>query len=184
MTNAAPSRIAEARAVLAAIPEALDALLRRVPDVWLDADEGPGTWSPRAVLGHLTHGERTDWIPRARHLLRRGVEVPRTSFDRSAHPAGPARPVVEPLEEFSRLRRDDLAASDQLELTAERLARRGTHPEFGSVTLAQQLATWVAHDLSHLVPIEGTMAQRKKAACGPWANDLRVLGGSRGAWGR
>ncbi len=179
MTSAARYDPVEARALLARTPRVLDALLRDLPAAWLDCDEGAATWTPRQVVAHLIHGERTDWIPRARHLLEHGERAAWTPFDMGAHLRAQPRPVAALLDEFAALRRGNLDAFDALDLTPERLARRGRHPEFGAVTLAEHLATWVAHDLSHLVQVERTMANRWREACGPWARYLRVLGAPR-----
>jgi len=147
-----------------------------LPDAWTAATEGPGTWSPYDVVGHLIHAERTDWIPRAEHILRHGDAVPFPKFDREAmFAASQGRSLGELLDAFEALRRDSLRRLGPLGLTDADLARRGLHPELGTVTLGQHLATWVAHDMSHLAQIVRTMARRYADAVGPWKAYLSVL---------
>ena len=167
----------EAAALLGRTPRVLDALLRGLPAAWCECDEGPGTWSARHVVGHLIHGEKSDWIPRAKQLLEHGETRPWAPFDRFAQLRDAPRPLDEQLDEFARLRRDNLAELAALRLTPELLARRGRHPSFGAVELRQHLATWVVHDLTHLAQIERVMARRWQGAVGPWQRYLRILGG-------
>ncbi len=171
----APFRFAEALPLLERTPRLVDALLRGLPDGWLAADEGPETWSPPVVVGHLIHGERTDWMPRVRHLLEHGESLPFTPFDRFAQLRAAPRPIGDALDEFAALRRENLAALAALQLTETDLDRRGRHPALATVTLGQLLATWVVHDLDHLVQIERTLAKRWRVAVGPWAAYLRVV---------
>ncbi|MBL9077787.1 MAG: DinB family protein [Planctomycetes bacterium] len=162
-------------ALLARTPALLDAWLRPLPAAWLTADEGPGTWHALEVLGHLIEGERHDWIPRARHLLQHGTAVPFAPFDRFAQQRRPHRTVDQLLDEFAACRAESLADLAALRLTAADLERRGRHPEFGVVTLGQHLATWLAHDLTHVVQIARAMAHRCREAVGPWRAYLRVV---------
>ncbi|MBL8842839.1 MAG: DinB family protein [Planctomycetes bacterium] len=171
----APFCLAEALPLLERTPRVLDALLRGLPEAWLAADEGPQTWSAPLVVGHLIHGERTDWLPRVRHLREHGETRPFAPFDRFAQLAAPPRALGELLDEFAALRRASLAELAALELQEGDLARRGRHPALGTVTLGELLATWVVHDLDHLVQIERTMAKRWGGAVGPWAAYLRVV---------
>src|SRR5262249_5421891 len=125
---------------------------------------------------HLVHGERTDWIPRARIILEQGEARPFTPFDRTAmlrESAG--RTIVDLLDQFEALRRDNLATLASLRLGPPEPARTGTHPELGRVTLAQLLATWVAHDLGHVAQIARTMARQYRGAVGPWTAYLSLL---------
>ncbi len=169
-------RLDEGVPLLERTPRVVDALLRGVPAVWLDADEGAGTWSPRVVVGHLIHGEKSDWIPRARHLLEHAESVPFEPFDRFAQLRAPPQAIEALLDEFAQRRGESLAALAALSLAPADLDRRGLHPALGTVTLGQLLATWVAHDLNHLVQIERTLAKRWKSAVGPWSQYLRVMG--------
>ena len=168
---------AEAAAILARTPAVLDTWLRGLPEPWLDArPEGPESFSPRDVLGHLIGGERTDWIPRARMILERGEAATFEPFDRFAFQREvAASPLPDLLDTFARLRLANLEMLNGWRLTAEHLAKRGRHPDFGSVTLRQLLATWVAHDLSHLGQVARVMAKRYKAEVGPWEQYLPIL---------
>jgi hypothetical protein len=157
----------------------LDAWLRDGSAFWLESDEGPDTWSPLVVLGHLIEGERHDWLPRVRHLLEHGEAVPFAPFDRFSQLRRPHRTVAELLDEFAECRRASLAELGRLNLQVGDMDRRGRHPEFGVVTLGQHLATWVAHDLTHIAQIARAMAHRYRDAVGPWRAYLRVLGGER-----
>jgi hypothetical protein len=162
--------------VLSRTPAVLRAGIGGLPEAWTAATEGPGTWSPYDVVGHLIHGERTDWIPRTEHILRHGEAVPFPKFDREAmFAASQGRSLGELLDTFEALRRDSLRRLDALGLTDDDLSRRGLHPELGTVTLGQHLATWVAHDMSHLAQIVRTMARRYAEAVGPWKAYLSVL---------
>jgi hypothetical protein len=179
-TAPAPFDLAEARPLLAATPAMLDAWLRPLPAAWLLADEGPDTWNALTVVGHLIEGERSDWLPRVRHVLQHGDAVPFPPFDRFAQERREARPLGALLDEFAGLRAASLRELDALALTPADLQRRGRHPEFGIVTLGQHLATWVAHDLTHVTQIARVMAKRYGAAVGPWRAYLRVLHGGGG----
>jgi hypothetical protein len=175
-------RVADALPVLRRTPDVVAALLDGLPDAWLRATEGPGTWSPFDVLGHLIHGEKTDWMPRVEHLLAHGEAVPFPVFDREAmFAASRGRAVPELLDEFATLRRASLARLEALQLSDEDLARRGTHPEFGAVTLGQHLATWVAHDLGHVDQIVRVMGRQYTDAVGPWRKYLSMLRDAKGA---
>jgi len=168
--------LATARPVLERTPATFAALLEGVPDAWTKGNEGPGTWSVNEVLAHLIHAERADWIPRVRHLLERGEREPFPPFDRTYSLAeSRARRLTDLVAELALRRRESLAALDALGLTTDDLARVGRHPEFGRVTLAQHLATWVAHDLTHLSQIVRVMAVQYREAVGPWSAYLRVV---------
>ncbi len=170
-------RFDEALPVLRRTPAVLRDLLRDLPSTWIEATEGPGTWSPLDVVGHLIHGERTDWVPRVEHMLRHGDSLPFLPFDREAMFAASRRvPLSDLLDTFSQLRSESLSRMAALGLTDADLARRGTHPELGAVTLAQHLATWVAHDLDHLGQVVRVMARRYSGDVGPWRAYLSILG--------
>ena len=162
--------------VLRRTPSVLADLLADLPSSWTDAVEGPNTWSPFDVVGHLIHGERTDWVPRVEHLLRHGDAVPFPPFDREAmFAASQGRSLGELLDTFARLRTDSLNRLVALGLSDEDLPRRGRHPEFGVVTLGQHLSTWVAHDLGHISQIVRVMARQYTDAVGPWRTYLSIL---------
>ena len=172
-----PLDLEEGVAVLERTPRVLDALMRGLPAAWTEANEGEGTWSPRIVLGHLIHGERTDWIPRARLILAQGPRRRFERFDRFAQlRTDRQRGMEELLDELAELRSANLAVLRGWQLTSADMALEGEHPELGTVTLAQLLSTWVAHDLGHLAQIARVMAARYQEAVGPWREYLPILG--------
>jgi hypothetical protein len=163
-------------AVLERTPRTLRALLAGLPPEWTEATDGPDTWSPYVILGHLIHGERTDWIPRARIILAKGPDPRFTPYDRFAQfRESEGQSLADLLDEFERLRRENMATLDGWRLTAEQLLLQGEHPEFGRVTLGQLLATWVAHDLGHIAQTARVMAQQYRDAVGPWRAYLPVM---------
>ena len=166
----------EAQAQLARTPATLRAWFTGLPGAWLEADEGPDTFSARDVLAHLIFGERTDWIPRARIILEHGEGRPFEPFDRHGF-LEEARgwPMEGLLEAFEGLRGANLAALEAMRLSPADLRRTGTHPGLGVVTLEQLLAAWVVHDLGHLAQAARVMAKRYKAEVGPWVDYLPVL---------
>ena len=171
-----------AREILARTPDTLNALLRGLPDAWARVNEGPDTWSAYDVVGHLVHGERADWIPRARIILEHGAARAFEPFDRFAQfreSAGKSLDAL--LDEFGALRRENLATLDALRIGSETLAREGRHPDFGVVTMGQLLATWVVHDLGHIAQISRVMAKRYASEVGPWKEYLPVLNTRPGA---
>jgi hypothetical protein len=165
----------DAVAILERTPASLSALLVGLPDTWITAREGDGTWSPYDVIGHLIHGERTDWIPRARHILA-GETRPFEPFDRMAQFAeSQGKSLDELLRTFARLRQENVAALLGMNLASADLVRLGLHPELGEVTLEQLLATWVVHDLDHVAQVARTMAKVYTRATGPWSAYLSIL---------
>lgn len=163
-------------AVLERTPHALRALLLGLPPVWTNATEGPDTWSPYIIIGHLIHGERTDWIPRAQIILAQGPQRRFTPFDRFAQiRETQGESLASLLDEFARLRAANLGTLAGWKLTEAQLALEGEHPEFGPVTLRQLLATWVAHDLGHVAQTARVMAKQYRTAVGPWRAYLPVL---------
>lgn len=168
-------RMKDVVAVLERTPSAVGALLDDVPETWSRATEGEGTWSPYDVVGHLVHGERTDWMPRARHILS-GDPRPFPPFDRTAQFAeSEGISIGELLTTFADLRRRNLADLLAMNLGEGDLGRTGRHPDFGEVTLGQLLATWVVHDLDHVAQIARTMAKVYADAVGPWQAYLSIL---------
>lgn len=162
--------------LLGRTPPALDALLRDLPDGWTSRNEGENTWSAFDVVGHLIHGERTDWMPRARIILAFGETKAFVPFDRFAQEReSQGKSLGQLLDEFARLRSKNLAELRGLNLVPKDLERRGRHPEQGSVTLGELLAAWVVHDLTHLHQISRIMAHQYRAAVGPWNKFLGVL---------
>jgi len=163
-------------ALLSRTPVVLDALLRDLPDAWTRVNEGQNTWSPYDIVGHLIHGERTDWIPRAKMILEFGETRTFERFDRLAQQReSQGRSLAQLLDEFARVRSKSLDELRALNLQPGDLDRRGRHPVFGAVTLGQLLATWTAHDLTHLHQISRVMAHQYRDAVGPWTVFLGVL---------
>lgn len=162
--------------ILRRTPLVLRAWLSGLPEEWTHANEGRDTWSPFDVVGHLIHGERTDWIPRARQFLGGNADTPFEPFDRFAQfEASRGKSLEELLDTFETLRAENLRTLEELELTESDLDRPGTHPEFGGVTLRQHLATWVVHDLSHLAQVARVMGYQWRVEVGPWRKYLRIL---------
>lgn len=169
-------RLDHAREILGRTPSTLNSLLGRLPDEWVFASEGPDTWSPFDVLGHLIHGEETDWMPRAKLILEYGEGRAFGPFDRFAmFEKSKGKPLGELLATFERLRGESLKELEALKITPEMLRRRGTHPALGVVTLGQLLSTWVVHDLGHVGQIVRVMAKQYGEAVGPWREYLSVL---------
>jgi len=163
-------------AVLERTPATLNALLRDLPDEWTRQNEGEKTWSAFDVVGHLIHGERTDWLPRARRILEFGDSKPFDPFDRLAQEResrGKSLPQL--LDEFAELRQHNLKELRALNLQPGDFARRGRHPALGACTLGELLATWAAHDLTHLHQISRIMAHQYREAVGPWGVYLGVM---------
>jgi hypothetical protein len=162
--------------VLERTPATLRTLLEGLPSAWTDANEGPDTWSPFDIVGHLIQGERTDWIPRARMILEEGRSRAFEPFDRFAQfRDSEGKSLAELLDEFERLRAQSLATLKGWQLTDTQLALEGEHPVFGAVTLRQLLATWTAHDVGHLAQISRVMARQYRDAVGPWRAYLPIM---------
>lgn len=162
--------------ILSRTPGTLRALLAGLPDAWTSCDEGPDTWSPYDVVGHLVHGEKADWIDRTRIVLEHGESRTFEPFDRFAMQREPRdRPLADLLDDFTRLRAENLQTLLGFDLRSEHLELRGSHPGLGVVTLGQLLSAWVVHDLGHLAQISRVMAKRYTEAVGPWREYLPVL---------
>jgi hypothetical protein len=186
MTTTTEFTLHEAIAILARTPATLDCLLRGLPNIWVRGNEGRSkdgrndqtkdTWSPFDIVGHLIVGERTDWMLRARIILDHGETRVFDPFDRFAQEKeSQGKSLEQLLDEFARLRKENLAALQALNLQPEDLARRGKHPELGVVTLSELLATWAVHDLTHLHQLSRVMAYQYRDAVGPWSAYLGVL---------
>jgi len=160
--------------ILERTPSVISRLLEDLPEDWTRVNEGPDTWSPRQVVAHLINGERTDWIPRARIILKQGKYRRFDPFDRSFDLAT-QRSIRDLLDEFDKLRAENVATLRGWNLKEQDLDLTGEHPEFGPVTMRQLLATWVVHDLSHIAQITRTMARAYTEAVGPWTAYFRVL---------
>jgi len=162
--------------LLARTPAALNALLRDLSETWTLRNEGGETWSAFDIVGHLIHGERTDWMPRARMILQFGEARTFEPFDRwGQERESKGKSLAQLLDEFGRLRSENLNELRGLNLRPQDLEKRGRHPALGVVTLSQLLATWAAHDLTHLHQISRVMAHQYREAVGPWTKFLGVL---------
>ena len=163
-------------ALLARTPSVLNAWMRDLPDAWTFRNEGEKTWSVFDVIGHLIHGERTDWIPRLRIILQSGESRTFEPFDRWAQVReSEGKSLAELLDEFAGLRSENLEQLRAFNLEKDDFHRQGRHPALGVVTLSELLATWAAHDLTHLHQISRIMAHQYRDAVGPWKDFLGVL---------
>ena len=162
--------------ILERTPQVVRELLAGLPADWTRSNEGGQTWSPYDVVGHLIHGEKTDWIPRAEIILGTDLDKRFKPFDRTAmFRESQGRSLEDLIEEFGDLRRASLERLQGLRLTDADLDRTGVHPEFGPVTLRQLLSTWAVHDLDHIVQISRVLAKQMTGDVGPWVAYLRVL---------
>lgn len=162
--------------ILKRTPTTLNSLLRDLPEPWLVQNEGPETWSPYDVIGHLIHGEETDWIPRAKIILEHGETRAFEPFDRVAmFEASKGKSIAALLDTFGELRAENLRELKSMNLTADILDKRGRHPELGEVTLRQLLSTWVVHDLGHIRQVVRVMSKQYGDAVGPWRAYLSIL---------
>jgi hypothetical protein len=176
MSTLTEFNLAEAVAVLTRTPATLDAMLRGLPNSWVRCNEGKDSWSAFDIVGHLIVGERTDWMPRVRIILEKGEARPFDPFDRFAQLKETQDKSLEQLlDEFARLRRENLAALQQLNLGAGDFTRRGRHPALGVVTLSELLATWAVHDLTHMHQVSRVLAHQYRETVGPWSAYLGVL---------
>jgi hypothetical protein len=162
--------------LLSRTPSVLNALLLNLPRSWTVGNEGPKTWGPFDIVGHLIHGERTDWMPRALMILEQGESRAFDPFDRLAQEReSQGKSLADLLDEFAILRSQNLDALRTMNLQPEDFERRGRHPELGVVTLSQLLATWAVHDLTHLHQLSRVMAHQYREVVGPWRAYLGVL---------
>lgn len=162
--------------ILERTPQVLRTLLSGLSKEWITANEGPDTFSPYDVIGHLIHGERTDWIARLEMILIHGESKTFERYDRFAmYEESKGKTLNQLLDELEQLRKRNIEIIRANHLSAQDLAKRGTHPSFGSVTLEQLLATWVVHDLAHTAQIARVMAKQYTDAVGPWQEYLSIL---------
>jgi uncharacterized damage-inducible protein DinB len=163
-------------AVLERTPFVIEMLLRDLPEEWTTANEGGESWSPYDIVGHLIHGEKTDWIPRLKIILSEGDVRTFIPFDRFAQfEESKGKTLSELLVEFKLRRKTNLEILQSLSLSDEQLMKTGLHPAFGSVTARQLLAAWVAHDLNHIGQIVRVMAKQYSQEVGPWKEYLGIL---------
>jgi hypothetical protein len=162
--------------ILSRTPYVLETLLQGLSKEWTHNNEGENTWSPFDIVGHLIHGEKTDWMIRAEIILSKGTTQKFDSFDRFAQfEESKGKTVTQLLEEFKDVRKKNLAILESKKLTPADLQKKGMHPALGEATLEQLLATWAAHDLGHLGQIARVMAKQYKTAVGPWRQYLPIL---------
>jgi len=162
--------------ILERTPAVLKMLLLNLSEDWVLQNEGPDTFSPYDVIGHLIHGEKTDWRNRAIMILQHGLTKSFIPFDRFAQfEASRGKSIEQLLTEFENLRKDNLAWLQSLELTNNDLGKKGSHPGLGEVTLQQLLTTWVVHDLTHIAQVTRVMAKQYKQEIGPWVEYFRIL---------
>jgi hypothetical protein len=163
-------------ALIERTPAVLSALLRDLPDDWTMRNEGEKSWSAYDIVGHLIHGEKTDWIPRAKRILESGESKPFDKFDRFAQEReSKGKSLAQLLDEFARLRAESIRQLRELKLQGKDLERKGTHQVLGMVTLSQLLASWAAHDLTHLHQLSRVMAHQYREAIGPWTKFMGVM---------
>jgi uncharacterized damage-inducible protein DinB len=167
--------LSEATSILARTPRVVQALLTGLPADWLHRDDGPGTWSAYDIVGHLVHGEASDWMPRTRMIMQDGADRPFQAFDREAMLSQEPQPATALLARFQTARLANLDELSALNLSHADLDRHGLHPDLGQVTLGQLLATWVAHDLTHLAQIGEVLARHYRSDVGPWRAYLPAL---------
>jgi hypothetical protein len=169
-------QLEQAIEVLRRTPSVLRSMLSGLSDPWVFNNYGPETFSPFDVVGHLIHGERADWIARARIILEQGEGRTFDPFDRYAmYEASKGKTLAELLDTFESLREENVRTLESMPLTPEKLALRGTHPALGAVTLENLLTTWVVHDLNHVAQIAKAMASQYREAVGPWEAHLSIL---------
>ena len=162
--------------ILGRTPSVLDVLLRNLARGWTLENEGPETWSPYDVLGHLVHGDREDWIPRMETILNHGPARTFTPFDRFAQfESSRGKTLEDLLDDFGLLRAGNVDRLKEMNLSPMDLEQKGRHPDFGEVTLRELLATWVVHDLGHIRQICRVMAKQYRGEVGPWVKYLPVL---------
>lgn len=162
--------------ILERTPEVLSTLLHNISDDWTSKNEGGESWSAYDIVGHLIHGEKTDWIPRAEIILSQAPDRKFVPFNRFAQfEESKGKTLAELLEEFKRLRKSNIEKLESKKLSAEHWEQTGIHPAFGTVSLSQLLSAWVVHDLNHVAQISRVMAKQYKEDVGPWVQYLRIL---------
>ena len=163
-------------AVLERTPVVLKALLSDLDNDWIMNNEGPDTFSPFDVMGHLIHGEKTDWRPRIQRIIEYGNTKPFDTYDRFAmYDESKGKTIYELLQEFADLRNENVTWLKSLNITSADLSKKGMHPQLGEVFMKNLLATWVVHDLTHIAQITRVMAKQYKEATGPWIEFFRIF---------
>lgn len=162
--------------VLHQTPATLQSMLGHLSDEWIFSNEDGDSWSPYDIVGHLIHGEKTDWIPRLKIILSDNQDKTFQPFDRFAQfENSKGKSLTQLLDEFKNLRQQNLGHLSQLDLNESQLKQKGIHPELGPVTASELLACWVTHDLSHLAQISRVLAKQYKTEVGPWTAYIPIL---------
>ena len=168
--------IDKAMPILERTPMIVALLLKDLDNDWIYSNEGQDTWSPFDVVGHYIHGEKTDWIPRLNIILGEQDDKRFVPFDRFAQfRDSKGKNLDELLEEFARLRSENLEKLRKVKLDEATLSKKGIHPAFGEVTLEELLSSWVVHDLGHINQITRVLAKQYKEAVGPWTAYMGIL---------
>ena len=162
--------------ILERTPATLLAMLAGIDEDWTSQNEGSETWSAFDIIGHLVHGEKTDWITRTKIILEQGENRTFDSFDRFAQiETSKGKSLAFLLEEFMVLRAENLKTLASMEISEDQLNLKGIHLELGEVTLRELLSTWTAHDLGHIAQIARVMAKQYKDQVGPWQQYIPIL---------
>ena len=162
--------------ILDRTPMALQSLLAGLDEDWVMNNEGPETFSPFDVIGHLIHGEKTDWVPRAKMILEFGLSKTFVPFDRfSQYEVSRGKTLQQLLDEFEDIRKENLVWFTSLQLSENDLDKKGMHPVLGAVSLRNLLSTWVVHDLTHIAQVTRVMAKQYREEIGPWTDFFRIL---------
>lgn len=168
--------ITQAINILERTPSVIKNLLWNLPNEWTSSNEGNNTWSPFDVVGHLIHGEKTDWIPRTEIILKGDPEVKFSPFDRFAqYEISQGKTINELIIEFEELRKESLNKLSALSISNDDLKLEGSHPELGKVTLNHLLSAWVVHDLGHIAQISRVMAKQYSTEIGPWHQFMGIM---------
>jgi len=168
--------LAKSYQILERTPAVLKTLLNNLDEGWIINNEGPETFSPYDVIGHLIHGEKTDWILRTKIILEYGISKPFIPWDRFAQfEESKGKTLQQLLDEFEIIRNENLLWLKSVNLTQKDLDKKGMHPKLGEVTLRNLLSTWVVHDLTHIAQITRVMAKQYKEEMGPWPEFFRIL---------
>ena len=162
--------------ILDRTPAVLQSLLAGLPDDWVMPNEGPETYSPYDVVGHLIHGEKKDWTARTKMILEFGNTQTFVRWNREAmYEESEGKTLQQLLDEFAEIRKENMGWFKALNLTENDLDKKGMHPVLGEVSLRNLLATWVVHDLTHIAQITRVMAKQYKSEMGPWTEFFRIL---------
>ncbi len=162
--------------ILERTPVVLQNLLEGLSTEWTLSNEGGESWSAYDVIGHLIHGDKTDWLARAELMLSEDVEKKFQPFDRFAQfENSKGKTLKQLLDEFKEIRNANIIRLGAMNISEQDLGKKGVHPTFGEVTLSQLLSTWVVHDLDHISQIARVMAKQYKKEVGPWVEFLKIL---------